>query len=465
MTAGVELLPLTPRQVDQRRAAGALIVDVRTDIQFDEAHIPGAVSITMLRQGFGTRLSWVADPEQEIVLAGRDDEDACVAGRLATAVGVRSARRLPRRRHDELARRAARSRSRRALDGRGARRGGRRPGARRPRAVRVARGPHPGFDPQAVPRPARAAERDRPGAARRGDLRLGPAQRDGRQPAVRTRRARGDPRGRRRRAALAAGSATRSKRGTDDGRREETGAGAAPRPCTRSSATCSSPGRMARSCARPKLPRYYDFNDVRVESDPGDERRELIAFADEALARARPPAHRLRGRGRSPSRCGAGFERAGLAERAARVDAPRGAAAGRPRTSASRRSPTTTCTSCGSPGTSRTSPALDPSEYLVQAAQGRRAARHPRVRGPRAGRSRSPTPSSTGSAGAAEVAQVFVRADRRGRRARHGDHAGGDRGGRRAPDAAVDRRRRRGPPEGALQAARLSARLDRGRAR
>jgi hydroxyacylglutathione hydrolase len=89
VTAGVELMPLTPRQVDQRRAAGALIVDVRTDLQFDEAHIPAAVSITMLRQGFGTKLSWVADPEQEIVLVGRDDEDALVAGRLATAVGVR----------------------------------------------------------------------------------------------------------------------------------------------------------------------------------------------------------------------------------------------------------------------------------------------------------------------------------------------------------------------------------------
>ena len=90
VTAGVELMPLTPRQVDQRRAAGALIVDVRTDLQFDEAHIPGAVSITMLRQGFGTKLSWVADPAQEIVLVGRDDEDAFVAGRLATAVGVRT---------------------------------------------------------------------------------------------------------------------------------------------------------------------------------------------------------------------------------------------------------------------------------------------------------------------------------------------------------------------------------------
>jgi hydroxyacylglutathione hydrolase len=89
LTSGVEVPPLTARQVEQRRGAGALIVDVRTDIQFDEAHIPGAVSITMLRQGFGTKLSWVADPAQEIVLVGRDDDDARVAARLATAVGVR----------------------------------------------------------------------------------------------------------------------------------------------------------------------------------------------------------------------------------------------------------------------------------------------------------------------------------------------------------------------------------------
>jgi hydroxyacylglutathione hydrolase len=90
LTSGVEVLPLTARQVEQRRTAGALIVDVRTDIQFDEAHIPGAVSITMLHQGFGTKLSWVADPAQEIVLVGRDDDDARVAARLATAVGVRT---------------------------------------------------------------------------------------------------------------------------------------------------------------------------------------------------------------------------------------------------------------------------------------------------------------------------------------------------------------------------------------
>jgi hydroxyacylglutathione hydrolase len=89
VTTGVEVGPLTPRQVEQRRAEGALIVDVRTDVQFDDAHIPGSLCITMLHQGFGTKLAWVADREQEIVLVGRDDADGRTAARLATAVGVR----------------------------------------------------------------------------------------------------------------------------------------------------------------------------------------------------------------------------------------------------------------------------------------------------------------------------------------------------------------------------------------
>jgi glyoxylase-like metal-dependent hydrolase (beta-lactamase superfamily II)/rhodanese-related sulfurtransferase len=89
VTAGVEVLPLAARQVELKRQAGALIVDVRTDLQFDEAHIPGAVAITALRAGFGTKLAWVADRDQEIVLVGRDDEEGRRAARLATAVGIR----------------------------------------------------------------------------------------------------------------------------------------------------------------------------------------------------------------------------------------------------------------------------------------------------------------------------------------------------------------------------------------
>ena len=62
---------------------------MRTDQQFDEAHIPGAVCITALSAGFGSRLAWIADRAQEIVLVGRDDDDALHAAKLATAVGIR----------------------------------------------------------------------------------------------------------------------------------------------------------------------------------------------------------------------------------------------------------------------------------------------------------------------------------------------------------------------------------------
>ena len=43
----------------------------------------------MLRAGFGTKLAWIADRDQEIVFVGRDDEDGRTAARLATAVGIR----------------------------------------------------------------------------------------------------------------------------------------------------------------------------------------------------------------------------------------------------------------------------------------------------------------------------------------------------------------------------------------
>jgi hydroxyacylglutathione hydrolase len=89
VTAGVEIGPLTPRQVEEKRRQGALLVDVRTDLQFDEAHIERAVSNSALRAGFGTKLAWIANRDQEIVLIGRDDEEARRAALLAVAVGIR----------------------------------------------------------------------------------------------------------------------------------------------------------------------------------------------------------------------------------------------------------------------------------------------------------------------------------------------------------------------------------------
>jgi rhodanese-related sulfurtransferase/glyoxylase-like metal-dependent hydrolase (beta-lactamase superfamily II) len=84
----VDAHPLTPRQVQQAERDGAMVVDVRTELQFDEAHIPGSVCITARRAGFGSKLAWLAERDQPLVLVGRDDEDAREAAVLAGAVGL-----------------------------------------------------------------------------------------------------------------------------------------------------------------------------------------------------------------------------------------------------------------------------------------------------------------------------------------------------------------------------------------
>lgn len=87
-TGEVHAPPLTPRQLVGHQEARALVVDVRTELQFDDAHVPGAVCITALRGGFGSRLAWLADHDQPVVFVGRDDADALAAAELAQAVGV-----------------------------------------------------------------------------------------------------------------------------------------------------------------------------------------------------------------------------------------------------------------------------------------------------------------------------------------------------------------------------------------
>ena len=91
----VDIEPLTARQVELMQAEGALVVDVRTDLQFDDAHIPGAICNPAIRAGFGTKLAWVADRSQDLIFVGRDDEDAIRAAHLAAAVGITNSGRLP----------------------------------------------------------------------------------------------------------------------------------------------------------------------------------------------------------------------------------------------------------------------------------------------------------------------------------------------------------------------------------
>ncbi len=85
---GTHADPMTPRQLEQRQREGALVIDVRTELQFDDAHIPDAVCITALRAGFGSKLAWLVDHDDAVVVVGRDDDEARRAIELAASVGV-----------------------------------------------------------------------------------------------------------------------------------------------------------------------------------------------------------------------------------------------------------------------------------------------------------------------------------------------------------------------------------------
>lgn len=85
---GTHADPMTPRQLEQHQREGALVIDVRTELQFDDAHIPDAVCITALRAGFGSKLAWLADHDDAVVVVGRDDDEARRAIELAASVGV-----------------------------------------------------------------------------------------------------------------------------------------------------------------------------------------------------------------------------------------------------------------------------------------------------------------------------------------------------------------------------------------
>ena len=203
----IEAVPLTPRQVQQSVDDGTLIVDVRTAEQFDDSHIRGSVAITILQAGFGSRLAWLADRDKDIVVVGRDDEDARRAIVLGAAVGLRNfggylsggmtawrQDKLPTRRIERL--RVQEARARREAEGlqlldvreRSEWDAGHIAGSAAPR----------------LPRHQRAARRDRPRSPGGGRVRVGPARGHRRQPARALRGRERHPRRRRRRAGVAA---------------------------------------------------------------------------------------------------------------------------------------------------------------------------------------------------------------------------------------------------------------------
>ncbi len=83
------LEPLAPAAVAGRLEAGATLVDGRDTREFDAAHVPGSINVTMVRAAVGTRAAWVVDPESEVVVAAATDDEGRRLGRLLEAVGFR----------------------------------------------------------------------------------------------------------------------------------------------------------------------------------------------------------------------------------------------------------------------------------------------------------------------------------------------------------------------------------------
>jgi hydroxyacylglutathione hydrolase len=81
--------PLTPHEVEKAVADGVVVIDGRTNDQFDEAHIGGALSTSAYDTGFATKVSRVAPEGAEIIVVAASDGDERHAAELLAAVGLR----------------------------------------------------------------------------------------------------------------------------------------------------------------------------------------------------------------------------------------------------------------------------------------------------------------------------------------------------------------------------------------
>jgi hydroxyacylglutathione hydrolase len=82
-------IPLAPRSVEVGIAEGALLVDARTNEQFDEAHIPGAISASAYETGFATKVAKVLPTDVELIVVAASDGYELEAAELLASVGLR----------------------------------------------------------------------------------------------------------------------------------------------------------------------------------------------------------------------------------------------------------------------------------------------------------------------------------------------------------------------------------------
>ncbi len=85
--------PLLAAHVHELVVPGhAVLIDGRDQREFDGAHAPGAINITMNQSGVGTRAAWMVDPNALVITVADGDEHARAMIRMLEAVGFRNIR-------------------------------------------------------------------------------------------------------------------------------------------------------------------------------------------------------------------------------------------------------------------------------------------------------------------------------------------------------------------------------------
>ncbi|MEX2425486.1 MAG: rhodanese-like domain-containing protein [Thermomicrobiaceae bacterium] len=90
VTEPVPELALMPSRVKELMDSGAVMIDGRDQREFDGAHVPGAVNVTMNQAGVGTRAAWAAAPETQVVVTAPGDTQAVRLVRMLEAVGFQN---------------------------------------------------------------------------------------------------------------------------------------------------------------------------------------------------------------------------------------------------------------------------------------------------------------------------------------------------------------------------------------
>jgi hydroxyacylglutathione hydrolase len=78
---------LVATQARERLAAGAVLIDGRSELEYDAAHVPGSINVPMPYSAIGTRAAWVVGLDDEVVLLAASEADAHRLGDMLAAVG------------------------------------------------------------------------------------------------------------------------------------------------------------------------------------------------------------------------------------------------------------------------------------------------------------------------------------------------------------------------------------------